>query len=71
MNGRFEGKVAFVTGGASGLGAAAAQRFSDEGAQVAVADIDGAGRGKAGRELAGRICRTARHLGRPSPLLAA
>ena len=42
MNGRFEGKVAFVTGGASGLGAAAAQRFSDEGAQVAVADIDGA-----------------------------
>jgi NAD(P)-dependent dehydrogenase (short-subunit alcohol dehydrogenase family) len=42
MNGRFAGKVAFVTGGASGLGAAAAQRFSDEGAQVAVADIDGA-----------------------------
>lgn len=42
MNGRFEGKVAFVTGGASGLGAAAAQRFTDEGAQVAVADIDGA-----------------------------
>ena len=43
MSGRFEGKVAFVTGGASGLGAAAAQRFADEGAQVAVADIDAAG----------------------------
>jgi NAD(P)-dependent dehydrogenase (short-subunit alcohol dehydrogenase family) len=51
MNGRFEGKVAFVTGGASGLGAAAAQRFSDEGAQVAVADIDGA----AAEKLAGSL----------------
>jgi NAD(P)-dependent dehydrogenase (short-subunit alcohol dehydrogenase family) len=51
MNGRFEGKVAFVTGGASGLGAAAAQRFSDEGAQVAVADIDGA----AAEELAASL----------------
>jgi NAD(P)-dependent dehydrogenase (short-subunit alcohol dehydrogenase family) len=34
------GKVAFVTGGASGLGAAAARRFAEEGAQVVVADID-------------------------------
>jgi NAD(P)-dependent dehydrogenase (short-subunit alcohol dehydrogenase family) len=37
---RFTGKVAFVTGGASGLGAAAAARFASEGARVAVADID-------------------------------
>lgn len=37
---RFDGKVAFVTGGASGLGAAAAERFAGEGARVAVADID-------------------------------
>jgi len=51
MSGRFEGKVAFVTGGASGLGAAAAQRFSDEGAQVAVADIDAAGAEKVAASL--------------------
>jgi NAD(P)-dependent dehydrogenase (short-subunit alcohol dehydrogenase family) len=37
---RFDGKVVFVTGGASGLGAAAAERFASEGARVAVADID-------------------------------
>src|SRR5213596_377741 len=37
---RFDGKVAFVTGGGSGLGEAAARRFSDEGAQVVVADIN-------------------------------
>jgi hypothetical protein len=37
---RFDGKVAFVTGGASGLGAAAAERFASEGARVVVADID-------------------------------
>ena len=40
---RFDGKVAFVTGGASGLGAAAAARFASEGARVAVADIDSDG----------------------------
>ncbi len=40
---RFEGKVAFVTGGASGLGAAAARRFAAEGARVAVADINVSG----------------------------
>jgi NAD(P)-dependent dehydrogenase (short-subunit alcohol dehydrogenase family) len=37
---RFQDKVAFVTGGASGLGAAAATRFASEGARVVVADID-------------------------------
>jgi NAD(P)-dependent dehydrogenase (short-subunit alcohol dehydrogenase family) len=37
---RFEGKVAFVTGGGSGLGAAAAVRLAAEGARVAVTDIN-------------------------------
>jgi 2-dehydro-3-deoxy-L-rhamnonate dehydrogenase (NAD+) len=38
---RFSGRVAFVTGGSSGIGAAAAQRLHAEGAQVASFDLDG------------------------------
>lgn len=40
MNG-LKGKVAIVTGGASGIGAAACRRFVAEGARVAIGDIDG------------------------------
>jgi NAD(P)-dependent dehydrogenase (short-subunit alcohol dehydrogenase family) len=36
---RFEGKVLFATGGASGLARAVAQRFTAEGGRVAVADL--------------------------------
>ena len=39
MSKRFEGKVAIVTGGAQGIGAAIAQRLASEGAAVAVADL--------------------------------
>lgn len=38
--GRLAGKVAIVTGGASGIGEAVARRFIMEGARVLVADID-------------------------------
>jgi NAD(P)-dependent dehydrogenase (short-subunit alcohol dehydrogenase family) len=38
--GRVEGKVAIVTGGGSGIGAATARRLCDEGASVAVTDVD-------------------------------
>ena len=48
---RFSGKVAIVTGGASGIGAAAARRFHQEGASVLIADLND----KAGTELAAAL----------------
>ena len=38
---RFEGKVAIVTGGASGIGAATARLLAHDGARVVVADLNG------------------------------
>lgn len=40
--GRVDGKVAIVTGGAGGIGAATARALANEGASVLVVDIDGA-----------------------------
>ncbi|HEX8133487.1 MAG TPA: SDR family NAD(P)-dependent oxidoreductase, partial [Actinomycetes bacterium] len=41
--GRVEGKVAVVTGGASGIGRATARKLAAEGASVGIADVDEAG----------------------------
>lgn len=41
MPGRFEGKVAIITGAAGGIGRAAAERLASEGARVVAVDIEG------------------------------
>ncbi|MEI6499611.1 MAG: sorbitol-6-phosphate dehydrogenase [Armatimonadota bacterium] len=48
---RLTGKVALITGAAQGLGAALAERLAEEGCNVAVVDLNGAG----AQELAGKL----------------
>lgn len=43
MTDRFTGRVVLITGGASGLGRAAAVRVAEEGAKLVLVDIDGDG----------------------------
>ncbi|MGH3086831.1 MAG: SDR family oxidoreductase [Rubrobacteraceae bacterium] len=50
--GRLKGKVAAVTGAASGIGRASAERFAAEGARVVIADLDTDGAGKAAAAIA-------------------
>jgi xanthoxin dehydrogenase len=56
MTNRLDGKVAVITGAASGLGEASARRFVEEGCRVVIADIQT----EAGREVANSLGAQAR-----------
>jgi NAD(P)-dependent dehydrogenase (short-subunit alcohol dehydrogenase family) len=49
--GMLDNKVAFITGAASGIGAGTARRFAEEGAHVALADVQAEAGERLRREL--------------------
>ena len=51
----FEGKVLFATGGASGIAAATARRFTAEGGRVAIVDLDAGRAEETARDIDGAI----------------
>ena len=55
MSGRFDGKVALVTGGCSGIGLATVERFVAEGAKVLVADMQDEKGAMLERRFAGKV----------------
>ena len=57
VNRRLVGKSALVTGSASGIGLAVAERLASEGAQVVIGDIDArGGQAAADRSDVGAVC---------------
>ncbi|GAA1799396.1 3-oxoacyl-ACP reductase [Planosporangium flavigriseum] len=54
MTARLQGRVAVITGGASGIGLASARRLAQEGAKVVIGDLDEAA-GKAAAEEVGGL----------------
>jgi len=55
MDGRFAGRVAIVTGGASGIGAATVAALARDGARVVVADVDRERGPRVANEAGGRF----------------
>jgi NAD(P)-dependent dehydrogenase (short-subunit alcohol dehydrogenase family) len=55
---RLDGRVAVVTGGASGIGLASVRRLASEGARVVVADVDAQGGSAAAQEVDGLFVAT-------------
>jgi len=51
--GRLAGRTILITGGASGIGAACAERLAAEGGRVLLADLDGAAAGRLAAKLGG------------------
>ncbi|WIM12184.1 SDR family oxidoreductase [Enhydrobacter sp.] len=51
---KLEGRVAIVTGAASGIGAASARLFAAEGARLALVDLDEKGLGRVAADIEGR-----------------
>jgi 3-hydroxybutyrate dehydrogenase len=51
---KLKGKVAFITGAASGIGRQIAETYAREGAKVAIADLDQSGAGVVAREIAAK-----------------
>jgi 2-dehydro-3-deoxy-L-rhamnonate dehydrogenase (NAD+) len=63
---RFEGRVAVVTGAASGIGLGVARRLAAEGARLSLWDRDAAGLKRAATELGGKAHQVALDLTDPS-----
>jgi NAD(P)-dependent dehydrogenase (short-subunit alcohol dehydrogenase family) len=55
---RLEGRRALITGAVSGIGRAVAERFVEEGARVALVDVDGDGATTAARDLGPQVAGT-------------
>jgi NAD(P)-dependent dehydrogenase (short-subunit alcohol dehydrogenase family) len=67
---RVEGKVAIVTGGASGIGAATVRLLAAEGARVVIADIDEAGAERVAAEAGGEVAVRRTDVGEPEQVRA-
>jgi len=55
MAGRMDGKIAIVTGGAGGIGAATVEVFCAEGGRVAIVDLEDGAVKKTASDIAGRV----------------
>lgn len=58
MNGQLDGRVALVTGGGAGIGAAIVRRYAEEGARVVVAELDETSGRRMADQVGGLFVRT-------------